>query len=300
IDVELLDVEIARHLAEDAPRQQLERGIGRLIGVADRLALLHDIEQPDDAGIVLVDLEPDALELGEHVRFAGLLRDQQLAPVAHRIGGHVLVGRGLLHDGGSVNAGLGREGAFAHIGRVPIRRAVEHLVERVGGMRQGLELRVRDADVEAVGEFALELQRRDDGHEIGVAAALAEPVERALDLARAGAHGGKGLASGRFGALWAWMPTRSPGMTLTTSPTIFSTSCGSAPPLVSHSTTQRAPSSTAALAQASANCGLALYPSKKCSQSSSTSRPLRAAARTLSRIEARFSSGLVSSATRTW
>src|SRR6516164_2962909 len=44
IDVELLDVEIARHLAEDAARQELERGIRRLVGVADRLALLDDIE----------------------------------------------------------------------------------------------------------------------------------------------------------------------------------------------------------------------------------------------------------------
>jgi hypothetical protein len=44
-------------------------------------------------------------------------------------------------------------------------------------------------------------------------------------------------------SLWAWMPTWSPGITLQTSPTIFSTSCGSVPPLVSHSTTQRAPSS---------------------------------------------------------
>ena len=42
-----------------------------------------------------------------------------------------------------------------------------------------------------LGEFRLELQRRDDGDEIGVAAALAEPVERALDLPRAGAHGGE-------------------------------------------------------------------------------------------------------------
>ena len=45
-------------------------------------------------------------------------------------------------------------------------------------------------------------------------------------------------------------PVRSPGICLHTSPTIFSTSCGSVPPLVSHSTTQRAPSSYAALAQA--------------------------------------------------
>src|SRR5262249_40048937 len=99
IDVKLLDVEIARHLAQHAPRQELEGGIRRLVGIADRLALLHDFEQPGDAGIVLVDLEPDAVELGEHVRFAGLIRDQQLAPVAHRIGRYVLVGRGLLHDG---------------------------------------------------------------------------------------------------------------------------------------------------------------------------------------------------------
>ena len=108
-----------------------------------------------------------------------------------RLGRHVLVGRGLLHDRGGVDAGLGGERALADIGRVAVGRAVEHLVERVRGMREALELLVRHADVEAVGEFRLELQRRDDRDEIGVAAALAEPVERALDLARAGAHRGE-------------------------------------------------------------------------------------------------------------
>ena len=87
-----------------------------------------------------------------------------------------------------MDAGLGGERALADIGRVPVRRAVEHLVERARDLRQRLELVVRHADVEPVGEFRLELQRRDDRDEIGVAAALAEPVERALDLARAGAH----------------------------------------------------------------------------------------------------------------
>ena len=37
----------------------------------------------------------------------------------------------------------------------------------------------------------LQQQRRDDRREIGVAAALAEPVERALNLPRAGAHRGE-------------------------------------------------------------------------------------------------------------
>ena len=44
-------------------------------------------------------------------------------------------------------------------------------------------------------------------------------------------------------SLCAWMPTLAPGTCLTTSPTMRSTSCGSVPPLVSHSTTQRAPAS---------------------------------------------------------
>ena len=87
-----------------------------------------------------------------------------------------------------MDAGLGGERALAHIGRVAVGRAVEHLVERVRGVRELLELVVRHADLELVGEFRLELERRDDRDEIGVAAALAEPVERALDLARAGAH----------------------------------------------------------------------------------------------------------------
>ena len=53
------------------------------------------------------------------------------------------------------------------------------------------ELVVGHADLETLGEFLLQLQRRDDRDQIGIAAALAEAVERALDLARAGAHGGE-------------------------------------------------------------------------------------------------------------
>ena len=89
-------------------------------------------------GVVLVDLEADALELRQHVGSSRLIRHQKLAPVADAIGRYMLVGRGLLHDGGGVDAGLGREGALADIGRVAIGRAVEHLVERVGRMRKAL------------------------------------------------------------------------------------------------------------------------------------------------------------------
>src|SRR6516225_11090572 len=258
VDVELLDVEIARHLAEHASRQELEGGVRRFVGVADRLALLHHVEQPGDAGIVLVDLEADAIELGEHVRSAGLIRHQQLAPIAHRSGRHVLVGRGLLHDGGGVNAGLGRKRAFAHIGGVPVdaRLSISSSVCEACARVLSCACETPISKRSANSLLSLSVGMMDTR--------LALPQRSPSPLSvpwiwRAPARtAASELATACSVSLWAWMPTRSPGMTLTTSPTIFSISCGSAPPLVSQSTTQRAPSSTAAWAQASANCGLAL------------------------------------------
>src|SRR6516165_5268276 len=125
IDVELGDIEILRHPAEHASRQQLEGGIGRLVGIAHRLAFLDDIEQPGDARIVLVDRNADAVEFREYVGAPRLVRYQELAPVADRLRSYMFVGRGVLHDGRRVDARLGRKRALAHIGRVAVGRAVE-------------------------------------------------------------------------------------------------------------------------------------------------------------------------------
>src|SRR5688500_12974054 len=100
----------------------------------------------------------------------------------------MLVGLRLLQNRGCVDPGLGGEGAVADIGRVPIRRAVEHLVEPVRDVCELLELRLVDADLEFLCKVRLELQRRDQRDEIGIATALAETVERALDLPRAGTY----------------------------------------------------------------------------------------------------------------
>ena len=100
-----------------------------------------------------------------------------------------------------MDAGLGGEGALADIGRVAVGGAVEPLVERVRDLRQLLERGVGDADLEAFREFRLELERRDDRDEIGVAAALAQAVERALDLARAGAHRGERIGHRLLGVV---------------------------------------------------------------------------------------------------
>src|ERR1700722_3059667 len=188
IDVELGDLEIVGHPPEHASRQQLERRVGRLVGVADRLALLDDVEQAGDARVVLLDGNADALELGEDVRTPRLVGDQDLALVADRFRPHMLVGRGILHDRGGVDAGLGRERAFADIGQMPVRRPVEDFIERVGDVGQVRELVVADADLEALGITGLELEIADQRNDVGVAAALAEAVEGTLNLARAGAH----------------------------------------------------------------------------------------------------------------
>ena len=125
-----------RHRAEHAARQKLERRIGGFIGIADRLAVFHFVEQPHHARIVLVDDKSDALELREHIGAARLIGNQNLAPVADALRRDMLVGRRLLKDRRGMDAGFGGEGAFADIGRMPVRRAVEHLVERVRDMRE--------------------------------------------------------------------------------------------------------------------------------------------------------------------
>ena len=82
-----------------------------------------------------------------------------------------------------------------------VRRAVEHVVERPRHLHQRRHLLGGDADLERVGEFVLQPQRRDQRTEIGVAAALAEPVQRALDLPRAGAHRGQRIGDRLLGVV---------------------------------------------------------------------------------------------------
>ena len=105
-----------------------------------------------------------------------------------------------------MDAGFGGERALADISGMAIRGAVEQFVKRVGDAGETRQRFVRYADVEFVGVFLLQLQRRNDGDEIGVAATLAEAVDRALDLPCAGAHRSKRIRNGLPVSLWAWMP----------------------------------------------------------------------------------------------
>src|SRR5215216_5307869 len=90
-----------------------------------------------------------------------------------------------------MDAGFGCEGALAHIGSVPVGGTVKQLVECMRDLGEPLELLLRHANLETVGIIRFQLQRRDDGHEISVAAALAQSIERTLDLPRTGAYSGE-------------------------------------------------------------------------------------------------------------
>ena len=144
---------------------------------------------------------PDAVEFGEHVGASRLVRDQELAPVADRLRPHMLVGRRVLDDGGRVDARLGRERALAHIGQIAVGSPVEDLVERARHVGQARQLVVGDPDLELLGISRLELEVADQRNEVGIAAAFAEAVEGALDLARAGPHRGEGIRDRLLGVV---------------------------------------------------------------------------------------------------
>ena len=103
----------------------------------------------------------------------------------------MLVGLRRLQDGGGVDTGLGRERGGADIGRLAVGRPVQDLVEGVRDVRERLQSGRRNSCLEPLREGRLQQQRRDDRGQVGIAAALADAVQRALDLARAGAHCGE-------------------------------------------------------------------------------------------------------------
>ncbi len=77
----------------------------------------------------------------------------------------------------------------ADVGRVPVGRLRFSTSSRMRLACVSVRSRSGVTPVcEVLGELALQQQRRDDRGEVGVAAALADAVERALDLAHAGAH----------------------------------------------------------------------------------------------------------------
>ena len=98
----------------------------------------------------------------------------------------MLVGLGEARDGAGVQAALVRERRRARVGMMVRHRQVArfgHELRHAGQVAQPLLAHARAAH--------LQLEVGDDGEQVGIAHAFAEPVHRALHLGYAGAHSGK-------------------------------------------------------------------------------------------------------------
>ena len=109
----------------------------------------------------------------------------------------MLVGPGVLLDRRDVQAALMGEGARADIGSTAVGRHVQPVVEQARQVREPLHRAVLQPGVEA----HLQHEVRDQRDHVGVAAALAQPVDRALHLAHARPHRGQRVGYGILGVV---------------------------------------------------------------------------------------------------
>ncbi len=110
------ELEELGHLAQRAPRQELEARLGAVIGIAVVFARLHRLDQSGDLGIVGLHRQADVAEAGEDIGPARLVGDHDMSPVAHQPRLDVLVGARILLHRGDMQAPLMGEGGFADIG----------------------------------------------------------------------------------------------------------------------------------------------------------------------------------------
>lgn len=91
------------------------------------------------------------------------------------------------------------KGAVADEGGIAVGRPVQPLVEHARHMGQMAQVVLGHPGFKA----HLQHQIGNDADQIGVAAALAQAVQRALDLTGAGAHGGQTIGHGVLGVVVA-------------------------------------------------------------------------------------------------
>jgi len=190
-DAEALQAEQRLMRRQLTAQQELERGVRRFVVVAAVLALLEAPEDGRHALVIGGRVHAQLAGLAEDGALAGELRDEDALFVTDQGGVDVLEGlRRLLH-GGDVQPTLVGEGGPADVRRMRPHREVDDVGDEVGRLGEPRELLGRDD-----GEAHLQLQGRDDRDEVGVAAALAVSVERALDVPGAGLDGGETRGDG--------------------------------------------------------------------------------------------------------
>ena len=178
--------------------------------------------------------------------------------------------------------------------------AIKEIVERVRDAGDVAERAIGNADVEFLRKLRLEFQRRDDGDEIGIAAALTQPVERALNLPRAGAQGRERVRHRLLGVVVSMDADMVAGNVFAHVADDFLHLVRQRPAV---GVAEHDPARAFVVGRLRAGkrvSRIGLVAVKEMLAVEQHFAALGLAARTLSRIEARFSSSVVSSATRTW
>ena len=147
----------------------------------------------DSSGSRGAQFEPPLLGLVQDVGAAGLIGDENAADIADLVRFDVFVGQRVALDGADVDAALVGKGRFADIGLVAVVRQVGQFVDQTGGAVEAV-----DVFAHLAGQAHLEDQGRDDRGQVGIAAAFAEAVDRALDLIDAAGDRQQGVGDGGF------------------------------------------------------------------------------------------------------
>ncbi len=160
----------------------------------------------------------------------------------------MLIGRGVFQNGTGMQPGLMRKGRGPDIGCRAQRHPVQNIIQHPADAHHSRQSLMADTGFKPAGIGLFQQQRRDQTGQIRIATALAQSVHRALHLPRPGHqrrpeywpphcryHHGNGCPDDP-----PECPRQSPRRV------IRPTSAGKVPPLVSQSTTHRAPASKAA------------------------------------------------------
>jgi hypothetical protein len=171
-----------------ATHQQRDRAVGGLVRPAGGLASFHRGDRGGGLGGRQLGQAEGAGSL-DHRGAAGQLRHREPRGVADHRRIDVLVAGRVAQHRGDVDAALVRERAGPDVGRVVVGRQVGDVGDQPGERRQR-------GEIDRGGDTQLEREARDHGGQVGVAAALAVAVDRALHVGGASPHGGQRVGSG--------------------------------------------------------------------------------------------------------
>ena len=113
-----VDLEEVLQPVEAAPGEELERGVRSLVGVASRLALLDLGQSPSRRGSERSKRSPKRSSSAMRLERPAWSETIHATPVPHRLRAYVFIGLRRLQDRRGMDAGLGREGGGADVGRL--------------------------------------------------------------------------------------------------------------------------------------------------------------------------------------